>query len=85
MKSGQHCTESLGTQHLTSGLDLGGRRVMMVTEKACGKCDALQGKRKQPTPFLVREGRDASKLVGHYPLGLLEEGGTCWFLAAGIA
>lgn len=68
--------ESLGAQDLTSGLDLGGRRVMMVTEKTCGKCDALQGKRKQP-PVQGREGRHTSELVGHYPLGLLEEGGAC--------
>lgn len=76
--------ESSGAQHLTSGLDLGGRRVMMVTEKACHKCDALQRKRKQPT-VQVREGRHTSELVGHYPPGLLEEGGACWFRAAGIA
>lgn len=68
--------ESLGAQDLTSGLDLGGSRVMMVTEKACDKCDALQGKRKQP-PVQGREGRHSSELVGHYPLGLLEEGGAC--------
>lgn len=44
---------------------------MMVTEKACGKCDALQGKRKQPTVLLVREGKHTSEVVGTLPSGVV--------------
>lgn len=46
--------ESSSEQDLTSRLDLEGTRELMVTEKACGRCSALQGKRKQPNVLLVR-------------------------------